>query len=347
MRRIFNGGGARGILLAAALGLAFSLALSAPAAQAENIFQGKTLRLVVASDAGGGYDSYARTFAQYLPRHLPGTPTIIIQNMPGAGGLVATNWLYNVAPKDGLTIGLSQRGVPFYPYFGEKNAHFSPTAMNWLGSFNSETGVVAIWKTAAVKTMADALTRTVLLGGSGPNDSETYPYLMNRTVGSKFKVVSGYKANTDVLLAMERGEVEGISGSWSSLKSGRPQWLRDHQVNLLVQIAREKEADLPNVPLIMDFVKTDTDRAMWNVMLSVAAMGRPLAAPPGTPADVVAQLRAGFDATMKDPAFVAEMAKAHREISPVTGQAMQAMLQDVSKTPATTLQTLSADLKGP
>jgi tripartite-type tricarboxylate transporter receptor subunit TctC len=314
-------------------------------AVAQDFYQGKTLRLVVASDAGGGYDSYARTFAQYLRKYLPGEPTIVVQNMPGAGGLVATNWLANVAPKDGLTIGLSQRGVPFYPYFKDKNAAFDPTAMNWIGSFNSEAGVVTTWKTSPAKTMADAMARETILGGSGPNDSETYPALMNRTIGTKFKIVSGYKANADVLLAMERGEVEGISGSWSSLKSGRPRWVPDKQVNLLVQIAREKQADLPDVPLIMDFVKSEEDRAMWNVMLAIATMGRPMAAPPGIPSERVALLRTAFDRTLKDPDFMSEMSRTNRELTPVSGQVMQTLLQQVSTVPPATLDKLSEYLK--
>ena len=192
----------------------------------------------------------ARSFVQYLRRYLPGEPTIVVQNMPGAGGLLATNWLANVAPRDGLTIGFSQRGVPFYPYFGDKNAAFDPTAMNWLGSFNSETGVLITWKTSSVKTMSDAVARESIFGGSGPNDSVTYPALMNRTIGTKFKIVSGYKASTDVLLAMERGEVEGLSGSWSSLKAERRSgsatskstfWFKLPRRN--TQISRRRAAD--------------------------------------------------------------------------------------------------------
>lgn len=327
------------------LGVTLLFGLTVGAAHAQDFYQGKTLRLVVASDAGGGYDSYARSFVQYLRRYLPGEPTIVVQNMPGAGGLLATNWLANVAPRDGLTIGFSQRGVPFYPYFGDKNAAFDPTAMNWLGSFNSETGVLITWKTSSVKTMSDAVARESIFGGSGPNDSVTYPALMNRTIGTKFKIVSGYKANTDVLLAMERGEVEGLSGSWSSLKAERPQWLRDKQINLLVQIATEKHPDLSDVPLIMDFVKTDEDRAMWQVMLAVATMGRPLVAPPGTPSSRVALLRAAFERTMKDPAFVNDMQTTGRELTPVTGELMQSLLQQISTIPVATLDKLSAYLK--
>jgi tripartite-type tricarboxylate transporter receptor subunit TctC len=332
-------GKGRAKLLSVLAVLALSLAAHGSAA-AEDFYRGKTLRLVVPSDVGGGYDTYARTFAQHVRRNIPGEPTIVVQNMPGGGGLLSANWLYNVAPKDGLAIALFQRGVPFYPVFGDKNALFAPTQFNWIGSFNSETGVTTLWHTAKARTLPDTFGTTVLLGGSGPNDSETYTNLMNNTIGTKFRIVSGYRANTSVLLAMERGEVEGVTGSWSSLKAERPNWLRDRQVRLLVQIARARHRDLPEVPLIMDFVSKAEDRAMWNVMAAMATVGRPLAAPPGTPADLVKILRAAFAATLQDGAFAAEMERTRRELTPESGEAMQQMLEEVAATPAATLAKL-------
>jgi tripartite-type tricarboxylate transporter receptor subunit TctC len=311
-------------------------------ARAADFYEGKTIRLVVASAPGGGYDTYARTFAQYLKKHIPGEPTIVIQNMPGAGGMVATNWLFNVAPKDGLTFGLIQRGIPFHPFFGEKRAQFVPTEFNWLGSFNSETSVLSVWHTSKVKTFKDAMTETAVMGGSGPNDSETHPSLMNNTVGTKFKVSSGYKSNTDVMLAMERGEVEGLGGSWSSLKALRGHWLRDKQVNVIIQVGREKHADLPHVPMIEEFVKEPEHKLMWNVMVAIGTMGRPLVAPPGMPPELVKVLRAGFDATMKDPDYLAEMTRSRRELEPVAGAELQQMLTDVAKAPKATLEKLNS-----
>jgi tripartite-type tricarboxylate transporter receptor subunit TctC len=337
-----TGAGAGAFLVRAALMALALLAAATGGAGAEDFYRGKTLRLIVPSDAGGGYDSYARTLAQHLRRRIPGEPAIVVQNMPGGGGLLSANWLYNVAPKDGLTLGLIQRGVPFYPFFGDKNALFSPTQFNWIGSFNAETGVTTVWHSAKAQTFADAFTSTVVLGGSGPNDSETYPNLMNNTIGTKFRIVSGYRANTAVLLAMERGEVEGVTGSWSSLKAERPNWLRDRQVRVLVQIARAGSPDLPGVPVIMDYVSKAEDKAMWNVILTMASVGRPVAAPPGTPPELVKILRAGFAATMTDAAFTAEMARTRRELTPETGEAMQQMLEAVAATPAETLVKLIA-----
>jgi tripartite-type tricarboxylate transporter receptor subunit TctC len=326
-------------MLRAVLALAALAAVPATGA-AQDFYRGKTIRLIVPSDVGGGYDLYARTFATYLRKHIPGEPIVVVQNMPGAGGLSSANWLFNVAPKDGLAIGLIQRGVPFYPFFGDKNAKFVPTQFNWLGSFAGETGSTTIWHTAKARTMDDAFKDTVVLGGSGPNDSETYPHLMNNTIGTKFRVVGGYRANSAVFLAMERGEVEGVIGSWSSVKSERPNWIRDKLVRVIVQVARTRAPDLADVPLIMDYVKTDEHKAMWSVILAMATVGRPVTAPPGIPAELTKTLRTAFSETIKDPGFIAEMERGRRELSPESGETMQKLLEEVAATPAATLTKL-------
>jgi len=328
--------------LVAALAMLVS---AASAGGAADFYQGKTIRMLVGSAPGGGYDSYARTFVQHLRRHIPGDPTIVVQNMPGAGGMVVTNWLYNVAPKDGTAFGLLQRGIPFHPFFGEKNAKFTPTEFNWIGSFNSETSVVSIMSTSKVKTLKDALTMTAVLGGSGPNDSETHPSLMNNTIGTKFRIAGGYKSNTEVLLAMERGEVEGLGGSWGSLKALRPHWLRDRQVNVIVQTGRAKHPDLPDVPMIEEFVTQPEHQQMWRVMVALGTLGRPLTAPPGVPAEAVKILRAGFEATMKDPDYRAEMEKSNRELDPVGAAEVQEALAEVAQVPHLTLLKLNDWIK--
>jgi len=315
--------------------------LAEPAA-AEDFYRGKTIRLIAPSDVGGGYDLYARAFATHFRRHIPGEPAILVQNMPGGGGLLSANWLFNIAPKDGLAVGLIQRGLPFYPFFGDQNAKFVPTQFSWLGSFAAETGSTTVWHAVKARTLDDAFKETVVLGGSGPNDSETYPHLMNNTLGTKFRVVSGYRSNSAVFLAMERGEVEGVSGSWSSMKSERPSWVRDKLVRVLVQIARTRAPDLPDVPLITDYVKSDEHKAMWNVMLAMAQAGRPVAAPPGIPAELAKVLRAAFWATVKDPAFIAEMERGRRELSPESGESVQRLLEEVAATPPETLTKLIA-----
>jgi tripartite-type tricarboxylate transporter receptor subunit TctC len=313
---------------------------SAGKATADDFYRGKSIRLIVPSAPGGGYDAYGRSVVQFMRKHIPGEPNIVVQNMPGGGGLQAANWLFNIAPKDGLVFGLLQRGTPFYPYFGDDKAKFVPTEFNWLGSVTGEAGATTVWHTSKVQTLDDAFKNVLLMGGSGPNDSETYPNLMNNTIKTRFRIVQGYKSNSATLLAMERGEVEAITGSWSSMKTQRPNWIRDKQVHVLVQITRTKQPDLPNVPLIMDYVKTDEHKAMWNVMLAMATVGRPVAAPPGVPAAQVKILRDAFDVTMKDPDFLAEMERTGREVTPENAAEMQRLLHEVSGVPKATLTKL-------
>jgi tripartite-type tricarboxylate transporter receptor subunit TctC len=305
----------------------------ATAQSAAQFYKDKQVHMVVASDPGGGYDTYARTLARHLERHLPGKPTLVVQNMQGASGLVATNWLYNLAPKDGTYIGMPQRGTPFLAFFGKQGPTFDPVKFNWLGSLNNETGVITVWHTSKAKTMADVLKTEVLMGGSGPNDTESYPSLMNNTVGTKFRIISGYPSTTAISLAMERGEVEGLSQSWSSHKAEKPDWVRDKKLNVLVQVTTTKHPDLPNVPTIMEYVKDPEHKAIWNIMLAQKAMGRPFLAPPGVPKDRVEALRSAFAATAKDPAFIADMEKQGRELLPVSGADIQKMIEDVGSQP--------------
>jgi tripartite-type tricarboxylate transporter receptor subunit TctC len=305
----------------------------AEAQSVEEFYKGKTVRMVVASDPGGGYDVYARTFAPHYARHIPGQPHIIVQNMQGAGGVLATNWLYNVAPKDGTAIGMTQRGVPFLPLFGKQGPTFDPTKFNWIGSLNNETGVITLWHTAKVKTLQEAMQTESLVGGSGPNDTETYPALLNNTIGTKFRIISGYPSTTGITLAMERGEVDGLSQSWGSLITEKPDWVRDKKISVLVQITGVKHPDLPDVPVVMDYVKDPEHRAIWQLMLAQKAMGRPFVAPPGLPADRVKALQDAFDAAVKDPVFVAEMNKTKKELTPVSGPEIAKMIAEVAAAP--------------
>lgn len=315
-----------------------ALCNSAVSAQSvAEFYKGKTIRMVVASDPGGGYDVYARTFAPHYARHIPGQPHIIVQNMQGAGGVLATNWLYDVAPKDGTAIGMTQRGVPFLALFGKKGPTFDPTKFNWIGSLNNETGVITLWHTSKVKTIEEAMKTETLIGGSGPNDTETYPALMNNTIGTKFRIISGYPSTTGISLAMERGEVDGMSQSWGSVITEKPDWVRDKKISVLVQITAVKHKDMPNVPTIMDYVKDPEHRTIWQLMLAQKAMGRPFVAPPNIPADRAKALQVAFDATMKDKAFIAEMAKTGKELTPVGGAEIAKMIAEVASAPKAVL----------
>lgn len=318
-----------GILGLSAVTAVASAAASTPA----EFYKGKQLHLIVGSDPGGGYDTYARSLARHLERHLPGKPKMVVQNMQGAGGLVATNWLYNKAPKDGTYFGMPQRGTPFLAFFGKQGPQFDPVKFNWLGSLNNETGVITVWHTTPVKTIEDAMKTEVLIGGSGPNDTETFPALMNNTIGTKFRIISGYPSTTGITLAMERGEVQGLSQSWSSFKSEKPEWVRDKTLTTLVQISSTKHPDLPDVPTVMEYVKDPEHKAIWNIMLAQKAMGRPFAAPPDVPQDRVQALRSAFAGTARDPLFMKDMRNQGREILPVSGEQIQKMLSDIGSQP--------------
>jgi tripartite-type tricarboxylate transporter receptor subunit TctC len=319
------------VLLAAGGALFGASAVSAQSVA--EFYKGKTIRMVVASDPGGGYDVYARTFAPHFARHLPGQPSIIVQNMQGAGGVLATNWIYGVAPKDGTTIAMTQRGVPFLALFGKQGPTFDPTKFNWIGSLNNETGVITLWHTSKVKTLEDAMKTESLIGGSGPNDTETYPALMNNTIGTKFRIISGYPSTTGISLAMERGEIEGMSQSWGSLITEKPDWVRDKKVSVLVQITAVKHKDMPDVPTIMDYVKDPEHRTIWQLMLAQKAMGRPFVAPPDIPADRAKALQDAFDAAVKDPLFIAEMERTKKELTPVSGAEIAKMIAEVAAAP--------------
>ncbi len=307
------------------------------------------IRLIVSSDAGGGYDGYARLLARHMGKHIPGNPTFVVQNMPGAGGLVATNFLYNVAPKDGTVFGQVQRLVPFVQILGEPGAQFETVKFNWIGSLASEVELCVSWNTSPVKTFADLKKTELIVGGSGPNDTEAVPSILNNVLGTKFKIISGYPSSTAVTLAVERGEVSGICSSYSSLSTRNAYWFKEKKVNLLVQSAIKKHPDLPDVPLALDQATNPEDKALLELNDGRLATGRPFVAPPGIPAERVKALRDAFIATTKDKDFLADAEKSKHEIEAVSGEEMQALLERVSKTPKALIDRLAdaQKYKGP
>src|SRR5262249_41799253 len=221
----------------------------------------KQITLIVGASAGGGYDTQARLLARHLGRHIPGNPAIVVQNMPAAGSLAATNHIYNVAAKDGSVLALVMRGMLLIKNWSPGAVRFDLSRLNWIGSINSEVAVVAAWHTAPHKTVQDLFDKELIVGGTTGADPETTPRLFNDLLGTKFKIINGYPGTTEIVLAMERGEVQGIGDwSWSSMKTARPEWLRDRKVTVLMQAALQKEPELPNVPSALDFVKNDADR---------------------------------------------------------------------------------------
>jgi tripartite-type tricarboxylate transporter receptor subunit TctC len=322
-----------------ALGLfALLMALPQPGrAQAPaDFYRGRTVTLIVGYSSGGGYDTYARVLARHMGKHIPGNPTIVVQNMPGAGSLRAANYLYNVAPKDGSTIGMFSRGLAMEPLIGASATQYDATKFLWLGSGTEEMSVVTLWHTAPVKTWADMLTKPFSLAGEGSgSDPDVYAALLKNVFGVKLRLITGYPGTSEMALALERGEMDGrASWSWSSLKALKPDWIADKKVNLPIQLNLTPNPELPNVPLIGDFATTDRQRQILKIILSRQTMGRPFMAPPGLPDDRKAALRKAFDDTMKDPEFVAEAKARGQEVNPVSGAEIDRLLADLYRTPA-------------
>jgi tripartite-type tricarboxylate transporter receptor subunit TctC len=320
---------------AAALGIVLLPVLPGQAQSPADFYKGKTVDLYIGYSAGGGYDVYARALARHMGRFIPGNPTILPKNMPGAGSLVLANWLYNVAPKDGTAFGIIGRGTGFDPLLGSTKAQFDASKFNWLGSMNNEVSVCVAWYTSGITSLDQVKQRELTVGGSGPAaDTDQFPKVLNGTIGTKFKMVTGYPGGNDIDLAMERGEVMGRCGwSWSSVVATHKSWIDEKQINIQVQLSLNKHPDLPNVPLITDLARTDEEKQIFKLVFARQPMGRPFLAPPGLPADRVAALRAAFTATLQDKDFIAEAAKLTLEINPVSGEAVQSIVQEVYRTP--------------
>jgi tripartite-type tricarboxylate transporter receptor subunit TctC len=286
-------------------------------------YKGNNLHLIVASGAGGGYDTYARAVARHYAKHIPGEPTVVVQNMPGAGGMTAANHLYNVAPKDGLAIGLLQNMSPFGPFYKVKQAQFEASKFNWLGSPGQEVSLFLVWHTVPVNTIADAKHRKLVLGAGGAAATGAfYARVLSSVFGVKFKLVQGYGGLDQALLAMEKGEIEGYpSVFWSTLKSTRPEWVKNKTVKPIVQWGDRPNPELKDVPFAIDLLKSEDDKRVMEVSSAPLALGRPIAAPPGVPSERVAALRAALQATFKDPGYLADCAKQRLECdNPVTGE---------------------------
>ncbi len=312
-----------------------AVAVPAAAQSVEEFYKGRTIQMPIGFSAGSGYDIYARLLARFMSKHIPGNPTIIPQNMPGAGSQRAAQYLYSVAPKDGSVFGTISRSMPVEPLLGD--AKFDGRQFTWIGNIADNNSLCATWHTAGIKNWSDVVTKPFVLGGQGPgSDLDNFASLLKNVFGAKLKLVSGYPGGSEVNLATERREIDGRCGwSWDSIKSTKPEWLRDKKIDLLVVFAFEKAADIPaDVPLIMDKAQTEEQRQILRVHLAAQALGRPFAAPPGIPEDRKAALRAAFDATMKDKEFVAETNRVRLEVSPSTGAQIDKLLADIYATPA-------------
>jgi len=316
---------------------ALAVFVTAPGARAQptqDFYKDKQITMLVSTAAGGGYDTYARTLARHMTKHIPGNPGIVPKNMPGADGAIAASSLYNSVPPDGLTFAALTNGIAMDPLFGRFAGRFDAQRFSWIGSIGKLMNVCVTWHTSAVKTIEQARQREVIVSASGAtSNSVMMPKIANQLLGTKFKVITGY-ADPDVTLAMERGEVEGVCGlAYTTLKATRPQWFRENKLNILLQIGLTKFPDLPNVPSAVDLLSNPADRRVLELILMRQEMGRPFAAPPGVPAERIALLRRAFDATLEDPAFLSDAARLQMEIDPLDGAAIGALLAKAYNTP--------------
>lgn len=312
------------------------LAMCGSAALAQDAFKWKTIDLIVSTGVGGGHDANARLVARHWTRHIPGSPNMVIKNMPGAGHLRAANFLARQAPKDGTVIATI---VPAFLLAqvleASKSIQFDAAAFNWLGSSASNNSTLYVWHTSPVRTMADATRHEVLMGATGAGSyTMIYPTLMNYVTGTRFRVVAGYTSTAEVNLALERGEVQGRAGNnFNSLKVENGDWLREGKVRLLAQVGLERDPEFPDVPLMLELGKNEADRALLQLFSADIAVGRPFLAPPGTPADRIEILRASFDAVMADSAFLKEAREGGVDVSPTPGAKIAAIVADIVNTP--------------
>lgn len=317
--------------------LSFALALPGPAAASES-YAGKTVELIVGAPPGGGYDIYARTVGRHLGRHIPGEPTVVIKNMPGAGSAKAAQYITSIAPKDGTSIAGIMPGAIMGPLLDDRTAPlFDPNKVRYVGTANSGTRVCATLKSGKIQTFEDAQKIKAKFGGSAPNDSTfEYGYLHKHTSGAVWDIVPGYRGTPDMALAMERGEIDGVCGwDWSSFRSQKPDWLRDQKANLLMQVSLEPHPVLTKmgVPSVFKFVKSDEDRKVVELIISQTVFHRSYIAPPETPPEKLAVLRAAFDKTVADPTFLADAEKLGVDIEPLSGAKVQEVVAKLYATP--------------
>jgi tripartite-type tricarboxylate transporter receptor subunit TctC len=313
------------------LGALAALLLGGSAASAdpiEDFYKGRSINWVLSAGAGGGYATYAHAFAPFFSKHIPGKPNIVIQNMPGAGGIRAMTFFNTVAPKDGSTIGLVHSSVPFAPIYGIKGANFDARQFQWIGSITSAFGICVSWTASGITKWQHLFEKEFVVGGTGAGSQmETLPAMLKQLFGANVRIISGYKGGNDVYLAMERGEVHGRCGGLvSSIKATRPEWFPKKLISVPIQIAMQRDDDFPDVPALIEFVKEEKTRKILELILSPFEMDRPILLPPGSPPDKLAALRKAFSAAMRDPDFHKEAKKQNIEIKEIPGERVAAVI---------------------
>jgi tripartite-type tricarboxylate transporter receptor subunit TctC len=320
---------------------------TAASAQAQesvaDFYKGKTVRLIVSVGVGSGYDVNARAVARHLGKHIPGNPNIIVQNQTGAGGLTMTNQMYASGPFDGTVIGATFNGIPTAPLLQPNGVRFESAKINWVGSTNRETQTMYVWHTTPIQSLDDLRTKELLIGAQAPGSTQfDYPQLGKALFDLKFKVVTGYKSTSDINLAMERGEVHGTLANWSTVKTLNLKQYQDKLIRILLVWGAREHPELKGIPLATSLAKTPEHKQALQLALVRLEFGRPFFMPPNVPADRVAAVQRAFDATMKDPEFLADAEKLKLEIDPMSGAEIATMLQDIAKTPADVVERVKA-----
>ena len=321
---------------------------AATRAHAQDFYTGRQISLIIGAASGGGYDLLGRLMARHIGKHIPGNPTIITQNMPAAGSIAAANHIARIAPRDGTAIGLMQRGVLLAKLSNAAGVQFDLGQLTWLGSLNSETGVVFAMSSAPHRKAQDLFDKELIVGANNNADPETAARLYNALLGTKLKLVTGYTGTPTIQLAMERGEVQGIADwSWSSVKNQKPDWLKEGRAIPLMQAASHRHKELPDLPNVLDFVKPGEPRQVLELFLAQKTVARPVIAPPGMPADRTALLRAAFIKLADDTEFLAEADRQKLEVGPISGEAVDKVIAQISATPATIAERFKAITAGP
>jgi tripartite-type tricarboxylate transporter receptor subunit TctC len=316
---------------------AATIASSAPIAKANtgDFYKDKTVSLIISTGSGGGYDTTARIVARYLPKYLPGAPSIVPKNMPGAGNVLAANYMYNLAPRDGLTLATLAQTVFLLQPLGGQGVKFDASKFYYLGSASVDNSTIYVWHTAGIRSIEDATQKEVLFGATGVGSGSTvYPLLMNNLLGTKIRIIAGYKTSQDIDLAMERGEVQGRAGNnFQSLKANRSDWLTGKKLVFMAQVGLQRDSEYPDLPLLTEFARTEEQRQIIAMFSAPIAIGRPFLTTPDVPADRASALRDAFAKVMADPDFIAEAQKASLDIKPVSGERLTKIVDDLIATP--------------
>jgi tripartite-type tricarboxylate transporter receptor subunit TctC len=331
--------------LAAAI---IAVARPASADAIEDFYKKTDVRLVIGIDAGGSYDTTGRLVGRFIGRHIPGNPRVVPQNMPGASSRVATNYVYNVAPKDGSIIAAVAEGIPLSQAMGEQGVRYDAAKFNWIGTPEQPVSILSVWYTSGIKTFEDTRTKETTIGATSVTGTNfVYPTLAKNLLGAKFKIVVGYSGGNAINLAMERGEVAGRGSQvWSLIKRERPDWIAQKKLIVIAQMSLDRHPDLQDVPRLVDLAQTDDAHKALEAMAESDAMGRPLVSPPGVAADKIAVLRKAFDETMKDPDFLAEADKMGEEIRPTSGERLQEIAKRILASEPRALEILKVSLSG-